>query len=89
MQEVKEILLLPRKCLLASERHLCPQVKQKYAIKPTPHPDPQDHCVSRSPCIPQYAVFLFSYLKIKVFQPLLLECVCAFILRAGSGSLST
>jgi hypothetical protein len=28
-QEVKETLLLPRKCLFASERHLCPQAMQK------------------------------------------------------------
>jgi hypothetical protein len=29
LQEVKETLLLPRKCLFASERHLCPQTMQK------------------------------------------------------------
>jgi hypothetical protein len=28
-QEVKETLLLPRKRLFASERHLCPQAMQK------------------------------------------------------------
>jgi hypothetical protein len=28
-QEVKETLLLPRKCLFASERHLHPQAMQK------------------------------------------------------------
>jgi hypothetical protein len=28
-QEVKETLLLPRKGLFASERHLCPQAMQK------------------------------------------------------------
>jgi hypothetical protein len=28
-REVKETLLLPRKCPFASERHLCPQVMQK------------------------------------------------------------
>jgi hypothetical protein len=49
---------------------------------------------SGSHCIPQYAVFLFSFLKlnslqIKSFQSLLLESVCAFILRAGSRTLST
>jgi hypothetical protein len=29
LQEVKETLLLPRKCLYASERHLYPQAMQK------------------------------------------------------------
>jgi hypothetical protein len=29
LQKVKETLLLPRKCLFASERHLCPQTMQK------------------------------------------------------------
>jgi hypothetical protein len=29
LQEVKETLLLPRKCMFASERHLCPQAMQK------------------------------------------------------------
>jgi hypothetical protein len=29
LQEVKETLLLPRKCLFASERHLCSQAVQK------------------------------------------------------------
>jgi hypothetical protein len=45
--------------------------------------------VSGSPCIPHYAVFLFSSLQIKSFQPLLLESFCTFILRVGSRTLST
>jgi hypothetical protein len=93
-QEVTETLLLPRKRLFASERHLCPQAIQKYAIKPTPHPDSCGSLVSGSPCIPQHAVFLFSFLQlnslqIKSFRPLLLESVYAFILRARSRTLST
>jgi hypothetical protein len=34
--------------------------------------------------MPHHAVFLFSSLQIKSFQPLLLESTCAFILRVGS-----
>jgi hypothetical protein len=48
------------------------QYTKKKAIKPNPHADPWDP-VSWSPCIPHYAVFLFSSLQIKSFQPLLLE----------------
>jgi hypothetical protein len=44
--------------------------------------------VSGSPCIPQYAVYLFSSLQIKSFRPLLLESTCVFIPRAGSRTLS-
>jgi hypothetical protein len=40
--EVKETLL-PREDESASERHLRPQAMQKKALKPTPHPDSQDH----------------------------------------------
>jgi hypothetical protein len=64
-----------------------PPGNAKKAIKPNPQPDLQE--VSRSPYILQYAGFLFSSLQIKSFQPLLLESACAFILRAGSRTLST
>jgi hypothetical protein len=33
LQEVKEILLLPRKCPSSSERHLCPQAIHKKGYK--------------------------------------------------------
>jgi hypothetical protein len=65
--EVKETLLLPRKLLFAYERHLCPQAMQKLAIKSTPHPG-LGSLVSGSPCIPQYAIFLFSFLQLNSLQ---------------------
>jgi hypothetical protein len=51
-QEVKETLLLPRKWLSASERHLCPQAMHKKAIKPNPHPCSQDHQFLGPPAYP-------------------------------------
>jgi hypothetical protein len=43
-QEVKEILLLSRKCQSASERHLCPQaIHKEKSYKTHPHPDLWDH----------------------------------------------
>jgi hypothetical protein len=68
MQEVpkgdkwSETPLLPRKLLPAPERHLCLQTILKKAIKPNPLHPPTGPPVSRSPCIPYYAIFLFSSL---------------------------
>jgi hypothetical protein len=59
--EVKETLLLSRKCPSASERHLCPQAIHKEKSYKTHSPTwPMGPLVSGCPCIPHYAVFLFS-----------------------------
>jgi hypothetical protein len=65
----------------------------KLGYKTHSPPLPTGSLVSGSPYIRQYAVFLFSFLQlnslqIKSFRPLLLESACAFILRAGSRTLS-
>jgi hypothetical protein len=78
--------LLPRKPLKDMS---APRQCKKKAIKPHSPPWPTGSLVSGSPCILQYAVFLFSSLQIKSFHPLLLESACAFIPRAGSNTLST
>jgi hypothetical protein len=65
------------------------QAMQKWAIKPHSLTWPMGSPVSRSACILQYAVFLFSSLQIKSFWPLLLESTCASILRVGSRTPST
>jgi hypothetical protein len=81
LQEVKETLLLPRKHLFASERHLRPPLRHaKIGYKAHSLPWPMGSLVSGSPCISMYAAFLFSFLQlnsvlIKSFQPLLLESV--------------
>jgi hypothetical protein len=61
----------------------------KKSIKTQSPTWPTGPLVSRSPCIPHYAVFLFSSLQIKSFLHLLLESTGAFILRVGSRTLST
>jgi hypothetical protein len=77
LQEVKETLLLPRKHPFASERHL-PTLITSFWVPLH---------------FPICSLFLLSLqinsLQIKYFRPLLLETVCAFILRAGSRTLST
>jgi hypothetical protein len=65
--EVKEILLLPRKCPFASERHIRHQAMQK-GYKTHSPPLPMGSAVSRSPCILQYVVFLFSFLQLNSLQ---------------------
>jgi hypothetical protein len=60
---------------------------RKRAIKPTPHPDSGNHRFPGPPGFPNMQ--FFSSLQVKSFRPLLLESVCAFILRAGSRNLST
>jgi hypothetical protein len=60
---VKETPLLPRKPLSAPERHLHPQALQK-GYKTQSPTRPTEPPVSGSPCIPHYAVFLFSTNKI-------------------------
>jgi hypothetical protein len=59
LQEVKETLLLPRKCQSATERHLCPQAMHKKAIKPNPHPDPWDHGFLSPSAFPLCSLSLF------------------------------
>jgi hypothetical protein len=58
-QEV-ETLLLPRKRLSASERHLCPQAIHKKGYKTQSSLWPMGPPFSRYPCLPHYSVFLFS-----------------------------
>jgi hypothetical protein len=82
--EIKETLLLPRKCLSASERHLWPQAMQKGYKNPIPI---LTHGTTGPPAVP--IMQPFSSLQVKSFQPLLLESACAFILRVSSRTLST
>jgi hypothetical protein len=85
LQEVKEILLPPRKHPSVSERHLCPQAIHKKAIKPNP-PHPWDHHFQILLHSPVCCLSLLFANKIFLTSAV---GVCFFILRAGLGTLST
>jgi hypothetical protein len=82
----KETLLLPRKCLSTTERHLCPWAIQKTSVKLSFQPDPWGHWFP-SPPEWLHTAFLISSLQIKSFQPLLMESTCTFILRVDPRTL--